>query len=89
MEKEFVFCLQTKLREIDLHDGITSIGNAAFMGCKALEHIVIPRHITEIKSDTFDGCISLKEVNLHNGITSIGCHAFRHFVIWYTNRWQI
>lgn len=74
----FAFCLQTKLREIELHDGITSIGNAAFMGCKVLERIVIPRCMTEIKNDTFDGCISLKEVKLHNGITSIGYHAFRH-----------
>lgn len=74
----FAFCLQTKLREIELHDGIDYIGNAAFMGCKVLERIVIPHHITEIKNDTFDGCVSLKKVELHNGVTSIGCHAFRH-----------
>lgn len=74
----FAFCLQTKLRTIELHDNITSIGNATFMGCSSLERIVIPSSVTEIKSDTFDGCVSLKEVILHDGITQIGSHAFRH-----------
>ena len=48
------------------------------MGCEALEHIVIPRSVMEIKNDTFDGCISLKKVELHDAITEIGSHAFRH-----------
>ena len=74
----FAFCLQTRLQNIELHNGIISIGNAAFMGCEALEHIVIPRSVMEIKSDTFDGCISLKKVELHDAITEIGSHAFRH-----------
>lgn len=74
----FVFCLQKKLRNIELHNDIVSIGNAAFMGCEALEHIAIPRSVMEIESDTFDGCISLKSVELHDEITQIERHAFRH-----------
>ena len=74
----FAFCLQTRLRNIELHDDIISIGNSAFMGCEALEHIVIPRSVMVIKSDTFDGCISLKRVELHDEITQIGRNAFRH-----------
>ena len=74
----FAFCLQTRLQNIELHNGIISIGNAAFMSCEALEHIVIPCSVMEIKSDTFDGCISLKKVELHDAITEIGSHAFRH-----------
>lgn len=74
----FAFCLQTRLQNIELHSDIISIGNAAFMGCEALEHIVIPHSVMEIKSDTFDGCISLKKVELHDAITVIGSHAFRH-----------
>lgn len=74
----FAFCLQTRLQNIELHSDIISIGNAAFMGCEALEHIVIPRSVMEIKNDTFDGCISLKKVELHDAITEIGSHAFRH-----------
>lgn len=74
----FAFCLQKNLQNIELHNDIVSIGNAAFMGCEALEHIAIPRSVMEIKSDTFDGCISLKNVELHDEITQIGRHAFRH-----------
>ena len=43
-----------------------------------MEHIVIPRSVMEIGSDTFDGCISLKRVELHDEITQIGRNAFRH-----------
>ena len=74
----FAFCLQKRLRNIELHNDIVSIGDAAFMGCEALEHIVIPRSVMEIGSDTFDGCISLKRVELHDEITQIGRNAFRH-----------
>ena len=74
----FAFCLQKRLRDIELHNDIVSIGNAAFMGCEALEHIVIPRSVMEIESDTFDGCISLKRVELHDEITQIGRNSFRH-----------
>lgn len=74
----FAFCLQKNLRNIELHNNIVSIGNAAFMGCEALEHIAIPRSVMEIESDTFHICISLKSVELHDEITQIGRHAFRH-----------
>ena len=76
--ESYAFCLQKRLRNIELHNDINSIGNAAFMGCEALEHIIIPRSVMEIKSDTFDGCISLKSVELHDEITQIGRDAFRH-----------
>ena len=29
----FAFCLQKRLRDIELHNDIVSIGDAAFMGC--------------------------------------------------------
>lgn len=74
----FAFCLQKRLRNIELHNDIVSIGDAAFMGCEALEHIAIPHSVVEIESDTFHICISLKSVKLHDEITQIERHAFRH-----------
>lgn len=74
----FAFCLQKRLRNITLHDGIQIIGAAAFMGCESLETFTVPQSVTEIFRDTFDGCKSMKSIQLHNGITSIGSHAFRH-----------
>ena len=74
----FAFCLQKRIRNIELHNDIVSIGDAAFMGCEALEHIAIPHSVVEIESDTFAYCISLKSVKLHDEITQIGRHAFRH-----------
>lgn len=74
----FAFCLQTKLKSIALHNGIEFIGRAAFMGCEALDNVVVPPLVTEIKDDVFDGCKSLRHIVLHDGIERIGMHAFRH-----------
>ena len=60
------------LREIELHEGIQKIGNAAFASCYSLECIVIPHTVTEIAADTFFFCQRLREVGLHEGIQKIG-----------------
>ncbi len=39
-------------------------------------HITIPSNITEIKNNTFRGCLSLEGVMIPNSVTSIGMDAF-------------
>ncbi len=43
----------TKLREVTLEDGITSIGESAFADCTELEKIVIPQGVTVISQTAF------------------------------------
>lgn len=38
----FAFCGQTRLKQITLHEGITDMGPAAFMGCSRLQEVIIP-----------------------------------------------
>lgn len=73
----YAFCLQEGLKEIVLHNGITSIGNAAFLACSALEEVVIPQQIKAIPNDCFDGCTALRKVALPDGLKHIGHDAFR------------
>ena len=60
----------------DMLDGITSIGNDAFIGCTGLKSIVIPDRVTSIGGGAFDGCRSLASVTIGNSVTSIGEYAF-------------
>lgn len=73
----YAFCLQIKLKEIVLHNGITSIGNAAFMACSALKEMVVPKQVKKISCDCFDGCTSLRRIILPDGLEGIGSCAFR------------
>ena len=57
---------------------LTSIGYGAFDGCYALESIVIPKGVTSLGSDVFNGCTGLRSVTFlsNSTITSIGDRAF-------------
>jgi hypothetical protein len=61
-----------------LADGITSIGNTAFMNCTALTSIDIPNSITSIGVNAFAGCSSLHDITIPNTVASIGWGAFRN-----------
>ena len=64
------------IREVELCEGVTSVGGAAFVGCYNLEKVTIPSTVSEIEHSAFQDCESLREINLANGVTSIGNCAF-------------
>ena len=51
---------------------ITSIGDAAFDGCKSLASINIPTSVTTIGQYTFADCRSLTSISIPYSVTSIG-----------------
>ncbi|MDE6713807.1 MAG: leucine-rich repeat domain-containing protein [Lachnospiraceae bacterium] len=57
-------------------EGITSIGGAAFMGCRGMTEIVLPSSLTYIYDRAFFGCSSLMQINLPESVTSIGKSVF-------------
>lgn len=65
------------IEELLLPEGITSISNSAFYGCRNLESAVIPDSVTYIGDKAFYECSSLVTSNLPSGITYIGEDAFR------------
>ena len=60
-----------------IEDGVTSIGQAAFIFCDKLTTATFPEGLTSIGKSAFWGCESLTTVNFPEGLTSIGESAFR------------
>lgn len=48
-----------RLSKVDLHEGLLSIGNGAFWSCNKIEHIRIPKTVTQIGRDAV-GCSFIK-----------------------------
>ena len=65
-----------KSNSVVIPDGITSIGDKAFLDCKSLTSIVIPDGVASIEDDAFCGCKSLTSIVIPDGVTSIGNEAF-------------
>lgn len=64
-----------QIREVNIENGITSIGNYAFNGCPSLASINMPNSVTKIGQNSFDGCTNLTSINIPN-VTSIETYAF-------------
>lgn len=52
------------LVSIDIPEGVTSIGNGAFIACTSLANIEIPSTITSIGGNVFSGCTALKTITI-------------------------
>lgn len=74
-----IYCEKcTNLKSITLYDGITTIGERAFLGCESLESIILPDTVESIKKHAFSGCKSLKTIKMSSSCTSIESEAFMH-----------
>lgn len=62
--------------EFYIGDCVTSIGQAAFIGCSGLTSITIPDSVTTIDYDVFNNCSSLTSVTIPNSVTIINANAF-------------
>ena len=58
-------------------DGVTRIGDYAFLGCKGLASMVLPSSVTDIGQRAFYGCTELTSVRLSKNQTRIGLQAFQ------------
>ena len=64
------------IKSITVPEGVTSIGDYAFDGCKFLKEIEIPNSVTSLGKRALSACTSLEEINIPNSITKIGKFAF-------------
>ena len=61
---------------VNIPEGVTSIGNAAFNGCDELTEVRIPDSLTTIDKFAFLDCSRLEGITLPDGLQSIGERAF-------------
>lgn len=64
------------IRKIRLGNGVVSIDDYAFNGCKSLTSITIPSGITTISTGAFANCGSLTSITIPSGATRIWSYSF-------------
>jgi hypothetical protein len=64
----------TEITDLVIPDGVTNIGNYAFVGC-SLHSITIPISVKSIGEGAFMGC-GLTSITIPNSVTNIGISAF-------------
>ena len=64
------------MKEVVIPEGITRIGESAFVDCWALESVVIPDSVERIEEGAFDACYKLSSVTIGSGVKYIGDMTF-------------
>ena len=60
----------------EINDGTRGIANFAFVGCKSLSSISVPKELKVIGEGAFAGCESLENISIPIGVSEIGGFAF-------------
>ena len=66
----------TDIEYIVIENGVTSIGDCAFVDCGGIISLTIPDSVTSIGYFAFSGCIGLASITIPNSLTIIGDYAF-------------
>lgn len=64
------------IKNVIIENGVTSVGDNAFIFCRSLTSITIPNSVTSIGDNAFSDCSSLTNITIPNSITSIGDDTF-------------
>ncbi len=70
------YSLYENITSVVITEGVTSVGNSAFIDCTNLASVSMPESLTTIGYYAFDKCVSLTEVTIPSNVTSIGFDAF-------------
>ena len=65
-----------EIKEYDIPNTATSIGNNAFTICTGLTAVNLPNSITSIGNYAFENCSNMASINIANGVTKIGSYSF-------------
>lgn len=66
----------SRIKELELHDGIKEIGLAAFINCINLRSINIPAGITRVPAQCFQNAGTLTEIRMPDSVVAIDSLAF-------------
>ena len=63
--------IERTISEIDIPEGVTKIGTAAFAHCTSIKKIIIPEGITHINGDAFKDCTGMAEIVFPESLVKI------------------
>lgn len=66
------------IKTVLIQEGVTSIGESAFVECSSLSNIIMPDSLTCIGDYAFWWCGELGSVTIPSGVTCIGDYAFKY-----------
>lgn len=64
------------IKSVTISNGVTTIGDFAFIDCSNLESVKIGNSVTTIGDFAFSGCTSLTSITIPDSVTSFGNRAF-------------
>ena len=59
-----------------ISNGVTNIGNDAFLDCSGLTNVMISDSVTSISREAFHSCSGLTSMMIPNSVTNVGAEAF-------------
>lgn len=71
-----LFIKKSRIKKIDIPDGVQSICNSLFAGCDNIRKVLIADSVKLIGESAFTNCSCLNEIILGNGVEEIGEWAF-------------
>ena len=76
-----LYCNGILVTELEIPDGVTSIGDYAFYRFSGLTSVAIPDGVTSIGSRAFYYCSGLTSITIPDSVTSIGSYAFENSLV--------
>ncbi|MBQ8011173.1 MAG: leucine-rich repeat protein [Oscillospiraceae bacterium] len=69
---ESPFKNNAEIKAVAVSEGVTSLGDCAFVGCSQLKEVALPDSLTHIENYVFYSCTSLEEINIPQNVEKIG-----------------
>ena len=67
----------TDLEKVSFPKSLHHIGKRAFMDCRKLNDVILPKDVDVVRASCFEGCLSLSKVTLSSTLFTIHRRAFR------------
>lgn len=65
-----------RMYSFDIPEGVTKIGNAAFLNCPDLQMVRVPESVTTVGGSAFERCVKMVESDLHS-VAELGPSVFK------------